>query len=50
MSPVLNESVVVVAGGARGISRTAALRLAERGAKVTVLDVDLGAAAEFDAD
>ncbi|MCJ0949904.1 SDR family oxidoreductase (plasmid) [Rhodococcus erythropolis] len=48
MPPALNESVVVVAGGARGIGRATALRLAERGARVAVLDVDLSAAAEFD--
>jgi 3-oxoacyl-[acyl-carrier protein] reductase len=50
MSPPLNESVVIVAGGARGIGRATALRLAERGATVAVLDVDLGAAAAFDED
>ncbi len=50
MSPALNESVVVVAGGARGIGRATALRLAERGAKVAVLDVNLSAATEFDED
>lgn len=48
MSPALNESVVIVAGGARGIGRATALRLAERGAAVAVLDVNLRAAAEFD--
>jgi 3-oxoacyl-[acyl-carrier protein] reductase len=48
MSRELSTSVVVVAGGARGIGRATALRLAERGATVAVLDVDLTAAAEFD--
>jgi 3-oxoacyl-[acyl-carrier protein] reductase len=48
MPAALNESVVIVAGGARGIGRATALRLAERGATVAVLDVDLGAAEKFD--
>jgi 3-oxoacyl-[acyl-carrier protein] reductase len=48
MPAALSESVVIVAGGARGIGRATALRLAERGANVAVLDVDLSAAAAFD--
>ncbi len=43
----LNGSVAIVAGGARGIGRACALRLAELGARVAVLDIDLEAAAEF---
>jgi len=47
MPTALNESVIVVAGGARGIGRATALRLAERGATVAVLDIDLDAAAAY---
>jgi 3-oxoacyl-[acyl-carrier protein] reductase len=47
MSNVLTGSVAIVAGGARGIGRASALRLAELGANVAVLDVNLDAAAEF---
>jgi NAD(P)-dependent dehydrogenase (short-subunit alcohol dehydrogenase family) len=47
MSNVLDGSVAVVAGGARGIGRASALRLAELGATVAVLDVNLDAAAEY---
>lgn len=47
MSSSLDQSVVVVAGGARGIGRATALRLAERGAKIAVLDVDLAAGAAY---
>jgi 3-oxoacyl-[acyl-carrier protein] reductase len=44
---ILAGTVAVVAGGARGIGRAAALRLAELGARVAVLDVNLDAGAEF---
>jgi 3-oxoacyl-[acyl-carrier protein] reductase len=44
----LAGSVAVVAGGARGIGRACALRIAELGARVAVLDVDLTAAAVYD--
>jgi 3-oxoacyl-[acyl-carrier protein] reductase len=44
----LAGKVAVVAGGARGIGRACALRLAELGAHVAVLDVDLDAAARYD--
>jgi 3-oxoacyl-[acyl-carrier protein] reductase len=47
MSNVLAGSVAVVAGGARGIGRASALRLAELGANVAILDVNLEAAAEY---
>jgi 3-oxoacyl-[acyl-carrier protein] reductase len=40
-------SVAVVAGGARGIGRSCALRLADLGARVAVLDVDLAGAAVY---
>lgn len=40
-------TVAVVAGGARGIGRACALRLADLGARVAVLDVDLSGAAVY---
>jgi 3-oxoacyl-[acyl-carrier protein] reductase len=46
-STSLSNSVAIVAGGARGIGRACALRLADLGARVAVLDVNLEAAAEF---
>jgi 3-oxoacyl-[acyl-carrier protein] reductase len=47
-SQILDGSVAIVAGGARGIGRASALRIAELGARVAVLDVNLDAAAEYD--
>jgi 3-oxoacyl-[acyl-carrier protein] reductase len=47
MSNTLNGSVAVVAGGARGIGRACALRLADLGATVAVIDLKLDAAAEY---
>jgi 3-oxoacyl-[acyl-carrier protein] reductase len=47
MSKALDGAVAVVAGGARGIGRASALRLAELGATVAVVDVNLDAAAEY---
>jgi 3-oxoacyl-[acyl-carrier protein] reductase len=47
MPKVLDEAVAIVAGGARGIGRASALRLAELGATVAVVDVNLDAAAEY---
>jgi 3-oxoacyl-[acyl-carrier protein] reductase len=47
MSKVLDNAVAIVAGGARGIGRASALRLAELGATVAVVDVNLDAAAEY---
>jgi 3-oxoacyl-[acyl-carrier protein] reductase len=44
---MLAEAVAIVAGGARGIGRASALRLAELGATVAVIDVNLDAAAEY---
>ncbi|WP_300400421.1 SDR family NAD(P)-dependent oxidoreductase [Nocardioides sp.] len=46
-STLQSGSVAVVAGGARGIGRACALRLAELGARVAVLDVDLSGAAVY---
>jgi NAD(P)-dependent dehydrogenase (short-subunit alcohol dehydrogenase family) len=43
----LSGRVAIVAGGARGIGRACALRLAGLGASVAVFDVNLDAAAEF---
>jgi 3-oxoacyl-[acyl-carrier protein] reductase len=43
----LSGSVAVVTGGARGIGRACALRLASLGASVLVADRDLNSAAEF---
>lgn len=43
-------AVAVVAGGARGIGRACALRLAVRGLRVAVLDVDLDGAARYGED
>jgi 3-oxoacyl-[acyl-carrier protein] reductase len=40
-------SVAIVAGGARGIGRACALRLASLGARVAVLDIDLGGAERY---
>lgn len=47
MTDTLSGSVAVVAGGARGIGRASALRLAALGATVAVLDLKLDAAAEY---
>lgn len=47
MPNMLEAAVAVVAGGARGIGRASALRLAELGATVAVVDVNLDAAAEY---
>jgi 3-oxoacyl-[acyl-carrier protein] reductase len=47
MSNELDGAVAIVAGGARGIGRACALRLAELGAAVAVVDVNLNAAAEY---
>jgi 3-oxoacyl-[acyl-carrier protein] reductase len=47
MSDTLDGSVAVVAGGARGIGRACALRLADLGATVAVVDLKLDAAAEY---
>jgi NAD(P)-dependent dehydrogenase (short-subunit alcohol dehydrogenase family) len=43
----LSGHVAIVAGGARGIGRASALRLARLGATVAVVDVNLRAAAEY---
>lgn len=43
-SALTSGSVAVVAGGARGIGRACALRLADLGVRVAVLDVDLAGA------
>ncbi|WP_244832129.1 SDR family NAD(P)-dependent oxidoreductase [Caballeronia sp. TF1N1] len=43
----LKGQVAIVTGGARGLGRSYALRLAELGADVVVVDIDLAAAAEF---
>jgi NAD(P)-dependent dehydrogenase (short-subunit alcohol dehydrogenase family) len=42
-----HDTVAIVAGGARGIGRACALRLAGLGTRVAVLDRDLAGAAEF---
>jgi NAD(P)-dependent dehydrogenase (short-subunit alcohol dehydrogenase family) len=47
MTSTLSGSVAVVAGGARGIGRACALRLADLGATVAVIDLKLDAAAEY---
>jgi 3-oxoacyl-[acyl-carrier protein] reductase len=47
VSPGFDDAVAVVAGGARGIGRACALRLAQLGARVAVLDRDLDGAAEY---
>jgi 3-oxoacyl-[acyl-carrier protein] reductase len=47
VSAGFDDVVAVVAGGARGIGRACALRLADLGARVAVLDRDLDGAAEF---
>jgi NAD(P)-dependent dehydrogenase (short-subunit alcohol dehydrogenase family) len=47
MSAELDGAVAIVAGGARGIGRACALRLADLGARVAVLDINLDGAAEF---
>jgi NAD(P)-dependent dehydrogenase (short-subunit alcohol dehydrogenase family) len=47
MSATLEGSVAVVAGGARGIGRACALRLADLGATVAVIDLKLDAAADY---
>jgi 3-oxoacyl-[acyl-carrier protein] reductase len=48
MSEELTGKVAVIAGGARGIGHACALRLADLGATVAVIDVDLDAAAKYD--
>lgn len=47
MTKTLSGAVAVVAGGARGIGRASALRLADLGATVAVIDLKLDAAAEY---
>ncbi|MFF7602495.1 SDR family NAD(P)-dependent oxidoreductase [Streptomyces mirabilis] len=47
MRNTLDGAVAVIAGGARGIGRASALRLADLGATVAVIDVNLEAAAEY---
>ena len=47
MFEMQHGSVAIVAGGARGIGRACALRLAELGVRVAVLDIQLDGAAEF---
>lgn len=44
---LLEGQVAVVAGGARGIGRACALRLADLGANTAVLDINLDAASEY---
>jgi NAD(P)-dependent dehydrogenase (short-subunit alcohol dehydrogenase family) len=43
----LDGKVAIMAGGARGIGRACALRLADLGARVAVIDINLDGAAEF---
>jgi NAD(P)-dependent dehydrogenase (short-subunit alcohol dehydrogenase family) len=43
----LDGAVAIMAGGARGIGRACALRLADLGARVAILDINLDGAAEF---
>jgi NAD(P)-dependent dehydrogenase (short-subunit alcohol dehydrogenase family) len=47
MTQTLSGKVAIVAGGARGIGRASALRLAELGATVAVIDLKLDAAADY---
>jgi 3-oxoacyl-[acyl-carrier protein] reductase len=44
---LLDGKVAIVAGGARGIGRACALRLADLGANTAVLDVNLAGASEY---
>lgn len=43
----LHGKTAIVTGGARGLGRAAALRLADLGADVAIFDVDLNAAAQY---
>lgn len=47
MSISLDGKVAIVTGGAGGMGRSHALRLAERGANVAILDIDLNVAARY---
>jgi NAD(P)-dependent dehydrogenase (short-subunit alcohol dehydrogenase family) len=47
LTKTLSGAVAVVSGGARGIGRASALRLAELGAAVAVIDLKLDAAADY---